>query len=118
MVCIPCQNLDDGRGDVKRELKSYDVIYEQPLFISHLSNIVPISPMAEVESEDEDSVFDEDRLERRESNPGEEVEEKGISFQPPLYIQRYDKALDILLEERWVHAINRVVSSLTSNLLV
>ncbi len=72
--------------------------------------------MAEVESDGGESIFDEDRLERRESNPGEEVEEKGISFQPPLYVQRYDKALDILLEERWVHAINRVVSSLTNNI--
>ena len=68
--------------------------------------------MAEADYDGGESVFDEDSLERRESNPGEEVEEKGISFHPPLYMQRYDKALDILLEERWVHAINRVVSSL------
>ena len=38
-------------------------------------------------------------------------EEEGleISFYPPLYIQRYEKVLEFLLEERWVHAISRVV---------
>ena len=38
-------------------------------------------------------------------------EEEGleITFYPPLYIQRYEKVLEFLLEERWVHAISRVV---------
>ncbi len=65
-----------------------------------------------------DGVFIADSFERRESNPGEEVEEKGIAFHPPLYKQRYDKALDILMEDRWVHAINRVVSSLTMSHMI
>ena len=38
-------------------------------------------------------------------------EEAGLDiiFYPPLYIQRYEKAVEFLLEERWVHAISRVV---------
>ena len=47
-------------------------------------------------------------LDEAQISMGEE-EGLGISFYPPLYIQRYEKALEFLLEERWVHAISRVV---------
>ena len=44
---------------------------------------------------------------------GDNEDEKklGVTFSPPLYLQRYYKVLDILSEQRWVHAINRVVGS-------
>ena len=38
-----------------------------------------------------------------------EEKELEITFYPPLYIQRYEKVLEFLFEERWVHAISRVV---------
>ena len=44
--------------------------------------------------------------------PAEDPEDEkslGITFSPPLYIQRYNKVVDILSEQRWIHAINRVV---------
>jgi len=40
-----------------------------------------------------------------------EEKDLGIIFSPPLYLQRYDKVIDFLNEDRWVHAMNRVVRS-------
>jgi hypothetical protein len=50
-----------------------------------------------------------------EGQTDEEEKNLKITFNPPLYIQRYEKVFDILSEERWVRAISRVVSLIYSD---
>ena len=70
-------------------------------------------PDSLVSKKSENKFFERFELEKAEETGLEKSEEKGLEivFSPPLYLQRYEKAISLLCEDRWVHAMNRVVSS-------
>jgi len=58
----------------------------------------------------EDNFENDDSEESLEPVEGSEAElEYQVTFYPPLYRQRYTKIAELLADERWVHAMSRVV---------